>query len=683
MSAQDTVSRGSKIVPSLPPGAKTIEILLLGPFQIRLDGKEVALPRKACALLAHLCVNKGRRISRDRLATLLWARSGTQQARQSLRQCLSMLRDAFGADAVLPVDVERDAVSLTPSPMLSCDIDAFHAALETDDLGRIRTALSLWRGEFLLDMVIPIEPFEEWLLIEKEGFSQLYSNLLLRFGRLALRQGMIDEALATARQAVQHDPLREESHQLLMDALILQGQRGAAIQQYEALARLLSEELGIQPDESSAELLRRARNPGSVPAKPAIPSLPAAAPVLPHPKKPSIAVIPFCNLTGDPALDLLSQALVEDLTGALGREKWLFVISNTSASAFANPNADIREVGRQLGVAYVLRGSLRRQQDSMSIVVMLSDATTGEFLASHKVEGGADKLFQMVDRLTSLVGARLAPELRLLEVERAARKPMTSLSAFEYYLRALPLFRNELAGNLEALELLNRALQLDPSFAAAHALMARCYQFQKMWGWMAPDDPGFERGLQSAYRAAELGQNDAEALWMASHAINFLSSDTDCAAELIERALDLNPSSANCWTTSCSVQTMLGNAELAITHFQSSQRLNPLDRSHHLHWNIVGLAQFALGAVDEANEAADRALRINPVYPQALRLKISALGQLDQPDAAAPFIDRLLGVHPGFSCRWLRDFWAKPMHRVPSLYESFIEGTVKAGAPQG
>ncbi len=484
MSAQDTVSRGPQKNPLLPPDAKIIEILLLGPFHVRVDGQELALPRKACALLAHLCVNKGRKISRDRLATLLWARSGTQQARQSLRQCLSMLREAFGAGALLPIEVERDAVSLKPSPGLRCDIDTFHATLETDDLARMRDALSLWRGEFLSDMDIPIEPFEEWLLIEKERFSQLYSDLLLRFGRHSLQQGMINEAVTAARQAVQHDPLREESHQLLMEALILHGQRAAAIQQYETLAQLLSEELGIQPDKSSTELLRRARNPDIATARPAIPSSPAAAPVLSQPNKPSIAVIPFCNLTGDPALDMLSQALVEDLTGALGREKWLFVISNTSASAFASPSADIREAGRQLGVAYVLRGSLRKQQDLMSIVVMLSDACTGEFLASHKVEGSADKLFQMVDRLTSLVGARLAPELRLLEVERAARKPMASLSAFEYYLRALPLFRSDLAGNVEALDLLDKALQLDPSFAAAHALVARCYQFQKMWdGW--------------------------------------------------------------------------------------------------------------------------------------------------------------------------------------------------------
>jgi TolB-like protein/tetratricopeptide (TPR) repeat protein len=393
-------------------------------------------------------------------------------------------------------------------------------------------------------------------------------------------------------------------------------------------------------------------------------------------------ILPFANLSGDPANDILVQGLGDDITIALGREKWLFVVASPSASAFREADIDLRDIGGRLGVRYVLRGSMRRSGGRTRIVVVLTDATNGAFITSHQIEDIADNIFDMTDRLTSLVTARIAPELRSTEIERVARKPTASLTAFEHYLKALPLVRADLASNRHALALLERATEIDPSFAAAHALAARCCQFQKMMGWVPLDDPGLRHGVAFAFRAAELGQNDSEALWMAAHAMHLLAGETERAGALLERGLTLNPNSANGWSSSCSIQTMLGQFDSAIDHFMMSQRLNPLDQSHHLHWNIVGLTYFAMGRHDEANEAADRALRVNPAYPQALRLKIATCGARGRPDEAAPHLARLRAAHPESSLTWLRGFWAGPMQRVPELYASFLEAAKEGGMPE-
>lgn len=656
-----------------------MELALLGRFELRCCGREVELPRKTRGLLAYLSLHRQQRVGRDRLAALLWGARGTQQARQSLRQALTSLRIAFGEPASSMLSVEKDSLVFQPFPHLLIDIDRFLPGPPASDLPTINEMTALWRGPFLADLDIQDAAFEDWLAIERERFAQAYSDLLFRQANMLLDEGNVDSAVRAARILVQHDSFREEGHRLLMAGLIKQGHRNLAVQHYDSLAKLLDSELGIKPDGQTRLLAEQARGADDVVPPTIIPDFQYT--VLPRPKKPSIAVLPFRNLTGDAKNTLLVDGLVEDLTGALGREKWLFVIASPSTASFSGDESDIREAGRQLGVDYVLRGSVRRSESTMRIVAMLSDAVSGEFIATHQVEGETSQLFELADRLTSLVSARIGPELRSVEISRVSRKPTNNLSAYEHYLRALPLFRASLENNHRALVILDQAIQLDPTFAAAHALVARCYQFQRMLGWVGLDDPGHSKGLSFAHRASDLGQSDAEALWMASHALSFLGGEIDHAVELIERAIALNPSSANCWTTSCSVQTMLGNPDVAVSHFETSRRLNPLDRSHHLHWNIVGLAYFALGRLDDADAAADRALRINPDYQQALRLKISVLGRKGFRSDAAPFLTRLLELHPDFSLGWLATFWAKPMKLVPELYAAILSGAEAAGTP--
>ncbi len=665
------------------PGAAMgkVEIRLLGRLTVLVDGASVVLPKKVAGLLAFLGAHPGQSISRERLATLFWGDRATEQARQSLRQGLVALRQAFSGITHEAFRIGRETVSLVPPSEWIVDTVLLDAALATDDPVRLGWALDLWRGAFLAEFDAGLEPFEEWLLIERERRAQQLSKLLLKLTTHHLERGNFSEAESLARRLVAHDPLREDGHRLLIETLMRQGMRGAALGHYEALTRLLADELGIEPDTRTQELAGQIRKgeSGSSP----IPENESGSrmPGLPPPGKPSIAVIPIINLTGKVAFDAAAQALTDDLIDALGREKGLFVIAQPSAATFSARNADIREAGRLLGVAYVLRGSLRQLGSTFGVAAILSDAETGAFVASYRIEDTNSDLSVIVDRLTSLVGARIAPELRALAVRRIARKPVTDLSAYELYLRAMSMFRRDLASNRAAIDLLDSAISIDPDFAVAHALTARCYQFQKMMGWVNVQSEELQKGILAARHAIELGPDDAEVLWMASHAFNLLAGDADHAFELISRALDLNPSAANAWTTSCSVHTMLGEFETAIAHFEQGQRLNPLDRSQHLHWNVVGLTLFALNRIEDASQAADRALRHDPLYPQALRLKIATLGACHDRQAAKPFLDRLISVHPSFSCQWLEEFWSRPMSKIPSIFESLIAASKQAGVP--
>jgi adenylate cyclase len=317
------------------------------------------------------------------------------------------------------------------------------------------------------------------------------------------------------------------------------------------------------------------------------------------------------------------------------------------------------------------------------IVVQLTDTATGAQVWAHQFEDEVDSVFAMNDRLMTQAAAKIAPALRSVEIERAQRKPTGNLTAFDLYLQALPLFRKGLAENRQALSLLGHAIALDGSYSTALGLAARCYQFQKLMGWVPPSDPGLEEGVRLARRAAEAGGNDSEALWMAGLALVQLAAEIEHGQALIDRSLSLNPNSANALSASCLVRTYSGHCDQAIEHFHLSQRLNPIDQLHHVHWNIVGMAYFAAGRYEDAAAAADQALRARPTYAPGLRLKVAVCGVLGRTEDGRACLERLLSVHPDCSVEWIREFWGPLMRpRTGAALENYIEGSRRIGLPE-
>ncbi len=403
----------------------------------------------------------------------------------------------------------------------------------------------------------------------------------------------------------------------------------------------------------------------------------------PLPSKPSIVVLPFQNLSGDTTQDYFVDGLVDDLTVALGREKWLFVIAGPSARMFRTPEADLGAVAAQLGVRYVLRGSFRRAADQVRIVAQLTDALNGQQVWSERFEDRVDNVFDMQDRLASQVAGTIAPALRSTEIERARRKAPESVTAFDLYLQALPRMRTSLGDNRLAVELLGKAVALDPDYSAAYALAARCYQFQLLMGWVPRSDPSLKAGIRLGHRAAEAGQSDSEALWMAGLALIILDGQHDQGAGLIARSLVLNPNSADAWVSSGMCHNYRSDYETAIEHFDRSHRLNPLDTLHHFRWNLVGMSHFGAGRYDEAYDAATRCLNVGPTYPQALFLKLATCGRLGRTEEAAGTLTKLLAVHPGCTLTWASEYFGTMfLLRNPEFVERYIDGARRAGLPE-
>ncbi len=407
----------------------------------------------------------------------------------------------------------------------------------------------------------------------------------------------------------------------------------------------------------------------------------SAKPALALPDKPSIAVLPFTNLSGDAEQDYFADGIVEDIITALSRVKWFFVIARNSSFTYKGKTVDVKQVGRELGVRYVLEGSVRKASNRVRITGQLVDAATGAHVWADHFDGALDDIFDLQDRVTASVVGIIEPKLRHAEMERARRKPTESLDAYDLYLRALAQFTDSHEGNLEALRLIHRAIELDPQYASPYGLAAYCYAIQKARGWVSPSDPALAEGIRMARRAASLGKDDPETLWMAGLALAQLSGDLLDGIALIDRALALNPNSASAWRASGLVHAYLGDTEQALARLERSARLSPLDASAFLPSMGFVVAHFMAGRYEEASAWCDKTLQERPDYPPALRMKAATSGLLGWLDEGHIWVERLLAVNPDATVSSMRLHYGVFIKK-PGCLEAFLDGLRKAGLPE-
>jgi TolB-like protein len=664
---------------------------LLGPFEFRRGPRAVrALPKKAQALLAYLAMQRGRAAPREQLAELLWGRSGGEQARRSLRQCLTSVRGALKSAGESVLVADGDSVSLADGAAIGLDVRDFEALSRSQAAEDLERASALYRGEFLAGLQIVAEPIADWIAMERRRLASAMSDVLFRLASVCLQAGDAGRAIAAAERLTALDPLREDAHRLLMRGLAIAGRRSDALKQYALCTEVLRRDLGVAPESATsevAEAIRKGQGPSDPAARPAgapdrATETTPQAPSLALPDKPSIAVLPFGNLSTDRGDDYFIDGMVEDITIALGRVPWLFVIASSSSFSYRKADVDLRRVGAELGVRYVLRGSVRRSGDRIRIVVQLTDASHGAHIWADRFDGRLDDVFELQDRVAMQVAATIAPTLHAVEIERAQRKPPESLTAYDLYLQAVPRFRTSLAENREAIRLLRKAIEIDPGYGAAYGFAARCYQFQKLLGWVPLSSPELEEGVRLAHLAGEIGHNDSEALWMAGLALSQMSGEVERGLALLARSLALNPNSANAWLSSCNQNTWIDESEVAIEHFYRARRLNPLDSTHHFGWNILSMALLSAGRLEDAEDAADKSLSAAPNYIPGLRMKIVLCGLRGRTEEGRRHVKRMLALNPSESVAWLAGFWGLPMRRNPRTLAQIIEGARRAGLPE-
>jgi adenylate cyclase len=400
----------------------------------------------------------------------------------------------------------------------------------------------------------------------------------------------------------------------------------------------------------------------------------ASRPALSLPDKPSIAVLPFANLSGDPQEDYFADGMVEEITTALSRFKQMFVIARNSSFTFKGKAVDIKEVGRTLGVRYVLQGAVRKASGKVRITGQLIDAATGAHIWADRFDRDLTDVFALQDEVTVAVVSAIQPKLLQKEIEMATRRRPENLTAYDFYLRARQQFYlTTREGVAEAIRLAHRALELAPRFGVVAALAGTCHARNVFWGYAA--DPQFDRkeAVRLCHLALSIDDSDSDTLAWASVTSAYMIGDCESSIEMADRAVALNPNSNQAWGCRGWVCRSAGLPEEAVRSFERAMRMSPVDPLLHQAFGGMGLALIELGRFDEAIIAARKAQRQNPSFPVVYRCLASAFAHLGRDAEAREAAARLLEADPGFSISRLIG------HSNAKL---FIEGLRKAGLPE-
>ncbi len=400
---------------------------------------------------------------------------------------------------------------------------------------------------------------------------------------------------------------------------------------------------------------------------------------LPLPNKPSIAVLPFDNPSGERDQEYFADGMVEEIITALSRFRQLFVIARNSSFAYKARVVDVKQVGKELGVRYILEGSVRKAGSRVRISGQLIDTASGAHLWADRFDGALEDIFDLQDQVTSSVVGAIAPKLEQAEIERSRRKPTENLDAYDYYLRGLAgLHQWTKQGIDEALSNLYHAIELDPNFAAAYGMASRCFVMRKGSGWVTNRDDESAEATRLARRAVELGKDDAVALGTAGLALFYIAGEYDDAKVLTDRALTLNPNFASGWMWSGWVRVCLGEPEAAVDRVGRALRLSPSDPHSGVMFSAMAFAHFLAGRFKEAVSWAEMAVLEKPTYLLAVGIAAASYALAGRVGDANRAITRVRQLDPTMRMSTIHNMF--PLRR-PEDYAKWEEGLRLAGLP--
>jgi TolB-like protein len=401
------------------------------------------------------------------------------------------------------------------------------------------------------------------------------------------------------------------------------------------------------------------------------------APAHPVHDRPSIAVLPFANLGGDPEQDYFSDGIVEDITTALSRNRAFFVIARNSSFTYKGKEIDIKQVGRALGVRYVLEGSVRKSGGRVRVTGQLIEALSGHHLWADRFDGDVADIFDMQDQIVTRVVGAIAPRLEKAEIDRARHGTTDNLAAYDLYLRGLAnWYRWTKEDNSKALQYFYAAIDKDPDYSTPYGLAASCYFFAKVNNWESSFDEKEIARLVDA--AADIGADDPVALAWAGHIHAFFFKDVERAVWLTNRALELDVNLAAAWQRSGWVRGYAGDPDGAIESLNNAIRLDPLDPRAFLTQTAMAFAHFVAGRDDEAADWAAMALRLKPNWHPALRMALASNGMRGKADEAGRVLQTYLRIDPEVNIAKICGFY--PFRREVDR-QRLILGLRKAGVP--
>ncbi len=692
--------------PALP------RIYLVGNMRAVVPDGADFLPRgrKTRGLLAILCLAQGERVSRSRLVGLLWDRSGEAQARMSLRQSLSELNSIVNRHVPGLVEIDRESVRLDVSKSW---VDALAILEASADAAAHTSNLVEPYSERLLEDLDGITPsFDQWLTAERTRFEDRVRKILeAELDRLTEQNAKPEVRAAAARRLVNFEPTHEGAVRSLMKAFAQMGDRAQAIREFEHCRQVLQRMLDLPPSKETIAVYEAVRVESTEMASPVIShertsggssknveagsldvtpvrweirkqsDLAASAygPGQERWQGPSIAVLPFRNLTGDPAHHFVAEGLVEDLIEALSRVPNFFVISRLSTLAFRDQDRHPREIGDVLGVRYVLSGSMRIFEDRLRLTIELTNTEVGAALWISKLDERFVDLFEVQDRLSEMIVRQVAPHLHAAEMNRIRVKRPDSLEAYDLFLRAQENMYNSSRSVFETSQaLFDAAIAKDPHYAAALAWRAYWHVLRVGQGWSP--DPVDDAVQADRFARAAIECNSMEPIALAVHGqvASYLYKDFDLAFRRFEAALRINSNAAPAWMWSAAAHAWMGNGPRAIEEINKAMALSPYDPLMHAYNAYASIAYLVDGQYERAIECALRCLRENRTYTAAYRQLVIALVLTGRENEAQASARRLLELEPGLTVTGFRRRY--PGSASPHV-DIFCDALARAGIP--
>jgi len=616
---------------------RTLRLNVLGPFEARWsDGEPVGLPtKKAQALLAYLAVERARPHTRDYLATMLWADTGDERARHNLRQALSKIRSC--CDCV--VTANGDCLAIDPEGC-AVDVIEFERLAKSDDVDKLRQCLDLYRGD-LLEGVIPREPvYDEWLLLARGRLRKKACETAGHLASILRGQDRIEESIAALNDMLAIDPAHEPAHRELMELLSKMGRRSDALRQYQACVEALERELGAEPSSETERLcmsLKKSK-PGTA-TQGTVDS--ATAPSWDGTDHPTVAVLPFENLSSKKDAYFV-DGMAEDLITALSCFHSLVVIARGSSFAYRGREIAEQAIADELGAQYLVRGSVQRADNRVRINVQLLDAVSGTNVWGHRYDRELEDVFVLQDEVTSTLVSTIAGRVEAVRLAHARKAPPERLDAYDLLLRGKDYHHRYTAEDCRlCMDMFERAIERDPSYAVAHAWLAcglgqaiafKLDDVRKLW----------DQSAQAAETGFGLDENDSECHRILAQ-INLDKGNIKRALWHQERSLYLNPNDDRTVCAMGEILAFAGRAEEAEQWVRKSMRLNPYHPPRY--WTHLGRALFHLECYEDAVDAFEH---VGKARLDDLAYRVAATVPLGNADAVARSVAELRDQSPDF-----------------------------------
>ena len=606
--------------------------------------------RKTQAVLGYLCLSVGERLPRTRIAGLIWDRSGEKQARDSLRHALNDL-DGLGT---LAIEADQKTIQLDAR---SCWIDAFEAPAPSDLL--------------LADLYGISTSFDQWLIGERSRFeSRWHEKLETELKDLVGNNSAPELRAGAARKLLNITPTHEFAVRTLITAFVDIDERSQAIREYERFRQLMSANYGLQPSPTTTALVEQIRMQANIrrlATKPAKGGSTAEAPAIgsPHtsalplsvrdcvaPKtlEPSIAVLPFKDLSLERSNQHVAEGLTEDLIELLSRVPGLFVTSRLSAGMFRHERLAVAEIGEALEVRYIVSGSLRVEANRLRLVVELTDARERIPLWTSRFDELFSDMLQVQDRLAARVVRSVAPYVRSAELKRIRIKRPEDQNAYDLLLRGQEAMHNPSRVVFESAgKHFESAIKLEPSYATALAWRAYWHVMRVGQGWSPDSAQDAADADRYAKLAIEYDETEPMGFAVEGHVATFLFKDFERAFTCFENALRLNPNCARAWLWSANAHAYRGDGAFAVEKVNRAMALSPYDPLVCAFSGGASLAHLSHRQYERSIEFALRCIRENRSYSAAYRLLIVALVQAGRENEARCHVHQLLQLEPGFT----------------------------------